>query len=220
MTTTNVLAALALSTLVVGCAQEPTTELPIVETGETDDTLANFNVVPEVLEEANIAELSADGDLVGSVTVGYGEKVDGKRDAYVSGTLVQIDGNADQVTIDLDGSWSPFATHYRFYFYTRSAGSDDAWRQYQFSYPGRSYATYQTFDEAELNLADSEFRTDPEGDSFSVDFGNDLPADGKSLEYAVFVVPQYKILGTLEGTHDYKLVVRCDGAACTQAAAN
>ncbi|MBT8492533.1 MAG: hypothetical protein KJO07_05700 [Deltaproteobacteria bacterium] len=218
--TANVLAALALSSLALGCAQQPTAELPPVETGETDDTLANFNVVPEVLDEAHIAELSADGDLVGAVTVSYGDKVDGKRDAYISGTLVEIDASAEQITIDLDGSWNPFATNYRFYFYTRAAGSDDAWRQYQFSYPGRSYARYDSFDEAELNIADSEFRTDPEGDGFSVDFGNDLPADGKSLEYAVFVVPQYKILGTLEGTHEYRLQVRCDGTACAQAAAN
>ncbi len=202
--------------LASGCAEKSSDLAPVPA---VDDALIHFDLVPEIVDEATIAELSDDGEFIGAVSVAYGPKSDDARKAFVSGTMVTF--TAEAATIDIEvskTSWNPLATGYLFLFYTRAAGSDGEWTPYEFEYPGRG-ARFQWYDEASILVDSSKFQTDPSGDGVSIDFTNDLPADARSLEYGVFVIPYLRVFRTLEGTHDYQLNVTCDGAPCQAKAA-
>lgn len=210
------IAALLVACASVGCAEQARDLEPVPA---TDDALIHFDLVPQLADEANIAELSDDGEFIGAVSVAYGPKSDDERKAFVSGTMVTFTADAGTVDIEVSKTrWNPLSTGYLFLFYTRAAGSEEAWTPYEFVYPGRG-ARFRWYDEASILVESSKFQTDPSGDGVSVDFTNDLPSDARSLEYGVFVIPYLRVFRTLEGDHEYRLNVTCDGAPCPENAA-
>ena len=222
MKANSLIALTLLSTTLGACTGDQGGQLPpMTADSSTDDSISNFEIDPVYQDQAHIGELSRDGTLIEAVTVSYAPGEGSKDMAIVEGTLVTLDASAKEITIEVgEPEWSLLGAGFRFLFYTRPAGSDAEWQPYQFVYPGKNYATFSVFNRVSVLVDESQVRYDPEGDGFAVNFHNELPADGASLEYAVFVVPSFRLFGTLEGSHEYELSVSCDGAPCKAPAAD